>query len=95
MHAMKDLQEQPNKDIRRDSITFTDKRLLLSHVLSPLPIQFSPLMVDSNADSEASVEVLTHVSSSMAKKGKRNRRGARYIITAYDVTSLLYTIATI
>ena len=45
-------------------------------------------MVDSNDESEASVQALTQVSPSMAKKGKRNRRAARHISTPYDATTL-------
>ena len=45
-------------------------------------------MVDSNDESETSVQALTQVSPSMAKKGKRNRRAARHISTPYDATTL-------
>ncbi|KAF3443794.1 hypothetical protein FNV43_RR13484 [Rhamnella rubrinervis] len=82
-----DVEKQSNKDVRGDS-TLVDKQLLFSPVLSPLPLQSTPLMVNSKADSEASVEVLTYVSPSKVVKGKQKRRAGHYITSPYNVASL-------
>ncbi|KAF3455938.1 hypothetical protein FNV43_RR00581 [Rhamnella rubrinervis] len=82
-----DVEKQSNKDVRGDS-TLVDKQLLFSPILSPLPLQSTPLMVNTKADLEASVEVLTYVSPSKVAKGKRKRRAAHYITSTYDVASL-------
>ncbi|KAF3456558.1 hypothetical protein FNV43_RR01211 [Rhamnella rubrinervis] len=49
-------------------------------------------MVNTKADSEASVEVLTYVSPSKVAKGKRKRRAAHYITSPYDVASLRHSM---